>query len=53
MERAHGDPLGSYRFSEGVELCACVVNLFDEFCRVSYGTNTPGTSVYGGMRLRF
>lgn len=47
------DLLGSYRFSEGVELFARVVNLFDESYQVTYGTNTLGTSVYGGVRLGF
>lgn len=47
------DLLGSYRFKEGVELFARVVNLFDDSYQVLYGTNTLGTSVYGGARLGF
>jgi len=47
------DLLGSYRLSEQVELFARVVNLFDESYQVTYGTNTLGTSAYGGVRLSF
>lgn len=47
------DLLGSYRFSDDVELYARVVNLFDEQYQVSYGKNALGTSVYGGVRLSF
>ncbi len=47
------DLLGSYRYSDGMELFARVVNLFDESYQVSYGTNTLGTSVYVGARLGF
>jgi vitamin B12 transporter len=47
------DLLGSYRYSDGMELFARVVNLFDEKYQVTYGTNTLGTSVYVGARLGF
>jgi len=47
------DLLGSYRYSDGMELFARVVNLFDENYQVTYGTNTLGRSVYVGARLGF
>lgn len=47
------DLLGSYRIADDIELYARVVNLFDEFYQVTYGTNTLGRSVYGGVRLAF
>jgi vitamin B12 transporter len=47
------DLLGSYRYSDGMELFARVVNLFDEHYQVSYGANTLGTSVYVGARMGF
>lgn len=47
------DLLGSYRYSDGMELFARVVNLFDEAYQVTYGANTLGTSVYVGARLGF
>jgi vitamin B12 transporter len=47
------DVLGSYRISPNVELYGRVVNLFDKWYQVSYGTNTLGRSVYGGVRVSF
>jgi vitamin B12 transporter len=47
------DLLGSYRISENFEIYGRVVNLFDKWYQVSYGTNTLGRSVYGGIRFSF
>ena len=47
------DLLGSYRISENIELFGRVVNLFDKWYQASYGTNTLGRSVYGGVRVSF
>ena len=37
----------------GVELYGRVINLFDKWYQVSYGTQTLGLSAYGGVRLSF
>jgi vitamin B12 transporter len=47
------DLLGSYGITDGIELYGRVVNLFDKFYQVSYGTQTLGLSAYGGVRLSF
>lgn len=47
------DLLGSVAVSEKVEIYARVVNLFDTWYQVSYGTQTLGRSAYGGVRLSF
>lgn len=47
------DLLASYRISRNVELYGRVVNLFDRWYQVSYGSNTLGRSAYGGVRVSF
>lgn len=47
------DLLGSYALSNRVHLHGRVVNLFDRFYQVTYGTNTLGLSAYGGVRVAF
>lgn len=47
------DLLGSYDLSDNVQLFGRIVNLFDKWYQVSYGTNTLGRSAYGGIRVSF
>ena len=47
------DLLGSYRISENVEIFGRVLNLFDKWYQVSYGTAALGRSAYGGVRVSF
>lgn len=47
------DLLGSYRITGNIELFGRVVNLFDKWYQVNYGTNTLGRSAYGGVRINF
>jgi len=47
------DLLGSYKFTDDMELYFRVVNVLDETYQVSYGKNALGRSIYGGARLSF
>lgn len=47
------DLLGSYGITDRVEVYGRVVNLFDKWYQMSYGTNTLGLSAYGGVRVSF
>lgn len=47
------DLLGSVAVTDKVEIYARVVNLFDSWYQLSYGTQTLGRSAYGGVRLSF
>ncbi len=47
------DLLASYGITDRVELYGRVINLFDKWYQVSYGTQTLGLSAYGGVRLSF
>lgn len=47
------DLLGSVAVTDKVEIYARVVNLFDTWYQVSYGTQSLGRSAYGGVRLSF
>lgn len=50
---AVADLLGSVAITDKVEIYARVVNLFDTWYQVTYGTQTLGRSAYGGIRLSF
>lgn len=50
---AVADLLGSVAVTDKVEIYARIVNLFDKWYQVSYGTQTLGRSAYGGVRLSF
>ncbi|PKP97820.1 MAG: hypothetical protein CVT74_12915 [Alphaproteobacteria bacterium HGW-Alphaproteobacteria-13] len=47
------DLLGSYGITDAIEIHGRVVNLFDKWYQLSYGTNTLGLSAYGGVRVSF
>lgn len=47
------DLLGSYGITDQIEVYGRVVNLFDKWYQVSYGTQTLGMSAYGGVRVSF
>jgi vitamin B12 transporter len=47
------DLLGSVAVTDKIEVYARIVNLFDTWYQVSYGTQTLGRSAYGGVRLSF
>lgn len=47
------DLLGSYGITDKIEIYGRVVNLFDKWYQVSYGTQTLGLSAFGGVRVSF
>jgi vitamin B12 transporter len=47
------DLLGAYAITERIEVYGRVVNLFDRWYQVGYGTQTLGRSAYGGVRVNF
>lgn len=47
------DLLGSYGITDNVEVYGRIVNLFDKWYQVSYGTQTQGLSAFGGVRINF
>ena len=47
------DLLGSYGITDKVEIYGRVVNLFDKWYQVSYGTQTLGLSAFGGVRISY
>lgn len=47
------DLLGSYGITDRIELYGRVVNLFDKWYQVNYGTQTMGLSAFGGVRVGF
>ena len=47
------DLLGSYGITDAVEVYGRVVNLFDKWYQLSYGTQTYGLSAFGGVRVSF
>ncbi len=47
------DLLGSYGITDKIEIYGRVVNLFDRWYQVSYGTQALGLSAYGGVRVSF
>jgi vitamin B12 transporter len=47
------DLLASYKVTDKIELYGRVVNLFDRWYQVSYGSQSLGRSVYGGVRVRY
>ncbi len=47
------DLLTSYGITENIEIYGRVVNLFNKQYQMSFGKNSLGQSVYGGVRLSF
>lgn len=45
------DLLGSYGITENIEIYGRVVNLFDKWYQVNYGTQSLGLSAFGGVRV--
>lgn len=47
------DLMASTQVTDKIELYARIVNLFDRWYQVGYGTQSLGRSAYGGLRLSF
>ena len=47
------DFLGSYDFSDKIEIYARVVNLFDESYQYEWGSSTYDRSGFAGVRVRY
>lgn len=47
------DLLGSYGITDRIEVFGRIVNLFDKWYQVSFGSQTLGMSAYGGVRVSF
>jgi len=47
------DLMSSWQLNDRLEVYGRVVNVFDKHYQVSWGKNTLGASVYGGLRVNF
>jgi len=47
------DLLGSFEFSDDIELYARIVNLFDEDYEYEWGSSTYDLSAFAGVRMRY